>query len=111
VAARLNGPADAVSFVGLEAAGQIRKFRGWLEWDTPTFRVDSGAPIEVGLDGEALLLDPPLIFESRPGALRVRIPKHAPGHAPAAVAVQLTGSTISDLFLTAAGRGRSAADR
>jgi diacylglycerol kinase family enzyme len=104
VAARIDGPADAVTFVGLEAAGQVRKFRGWREWDTPTFRVDSGAPIEVGIDGEALRLDPPLVFTSRPGALRVRIPKHAPGLAPATSAVQLTTSTISDLILTAAGR-------
>jgi diacylglycerol kinase family enzyme len=104
VAARIANPREAVTFVGLEAAGQIRKFRGWLEWDTPTFRVDSGGPIEIGVDGEAMLLDPPLVFESRPGALRVRIPTHAPGVAPAAVAVQLTSSTIGELILTAAGR-------
>jgi diacylglycerol kinase family enzyme len=104
VAARISGPAEAVTFAGLEATGQIRKFRGWREWNTPTFRVDSGGPIEVGIDGEALLLEPPLLFESRPGALRVRIPKHAPGLAPAAAAVQLSKSTISDLLRTAAGR-------
>ena len=87
---------------GLEAAGRIRSFAGWLEWDTPSFRVDSAGPIEIGIDGEALLMDPPLVFESLPGALRVRIPTHAPGLAPAATAVQLTGSTIGDLILTAA---------
>jgi diacylglycerol kinase family enzyme len=104
VAARIAGPKEAVTFVGLEAAGRLRKFRGWLEWDTPTFRVDSGGAIEIGIDGEALLLDPPLLFESLPGALRVRIPKHAPGVAPAARAVRLTTSTIGELVLTAAGR-------
>jgi diacylglycerol kinase family enzyme len=103
-AARIAGPGEAVSFVGLEAAGRIRSFRGWLEWDTPRFRVDSSGPVEIGIDGEALLMDPPLEFESLPGALRVRIPQHAPGLAPAATSVQLTRTTISDLLLTAAGR-------
>ena len=105
VAARIDGPKEAVTFVGLEATGRIRSFGGWLEWDAPRFRVDSAGPIEIGIDGEALLMDPPLVFESLPGALRVRIPTHAPGSAPAATAVQLTGSTIGDLILTAAGRG------
>ena len=104
VAARIAGPGEAVTFVALEAAGRIRTFQGWREWETPTFRVDSGGPIEIGIDGEALLLEPPLIFDSRPGALRVRIPGHAPGVAPAATSVPLTSSTIRDLLLTAAGR-------
>ncbi len=104
VSARIAGAKEAVTFVGLEATGRIRSFGGWLEWDTPRFRVDSAGPIEIGIDGEALLMEPPLVFESLPGALRVRIPIHAPGSAPAATAVQLTGSTIGDLILTAAGR-------
>ena len=94
VAARIAGPREAVAFVGLEAAGRIRSFRGWREWDTRVFQVDSGGPIEIGIDGEAMSLDPPLVFESLPGALRVRIPRHAVGVAPAGRAVQLTGQTI-----------------
>ena len=74
VAARIAGPAEAVQFVALEAAGRIRSFSGWLEWDTPEFRVDSGEPIEIGIDGEAMLLRPPLVFEILPGALRARVP-------------------------------------
>jgi hypothetical protein len=93
-----------VAFVGLEAAGRIRSFSGWQEWDTPTFSVTSHEPIEIGIDGEAMSLEPPLVFEILPGALRIRIPKHAPGVAPAARAVRLTGSTIGDLVLTALGR-------
>ena len=103
-AARIASPAEAVTFSALEAAGRVRSFRGWLEWDTPRFRVESSAPIEIGIDGEALLMDPPLVFESLPGALRVRIPKHALGLAPAATAVPLTSSTIGSLVLTAVGR-------
>jgi diacylglycerol kinase family enzyme len=45
----------------------------WKEWSTPTFRVDSAEPVEVGLDGEAVIMDPPLLFESWPSALRVRV--------------------------------------
>jgi diacylglycerol kinase family enzyme len=104
VAARIGGPKEAVTFIGLEAAGRIRKFSGWLEWDTPVFQVDSEGPIEIGIDGEAMRLDPPLVFTSQPAALRVRIPRHAPGVAPAAASVQLTRSTIGQLILTAAGR-------
>jgi diacylglycerol kinase family enzyme len=104
VAARIASAAEAVTFVGLEAAGKVRSFRGWLEWDTPRFSVDSSAPVEIGIDGEAMLMDPPLVFESLPGALRIRVPKHAPGFAPAAASVPLTTSTIGALFRTAAGR-------
>jgi diacylglycerol kinase family enzyme len=109
VAARIDGPREAVAFVGLEAAGRIRSFRGWREWDSRTFQVDSGEPIEIGIDGEAMSLAPPLVFEVLPAALRVRIPRHAPGVAPAGRAVQLTGETIGDLVRTALGRpvGRS----
>jgi diacylglycerol kinase family enzyme len=103
-AARLANATEAVAFVGLEAAGKIRSFPGWLEWDTARFRVDSSAPVEIGIDGESMLLDPPLVFESLPGALRIRVPKHAPGFAPAAASVPLTTSTIGALLRTAAGR-------
>jgi diacylglycerol kinase family enzyme len=104
VAARIASPAEAVTFTALEAAGRIRSFRGWLEWDTTRFSVESSAPVEIGIDGEALLMDPPLVFESLPGALRVRIPKRALGLAPAATAVPLTSSTVGSLVLTAVGR-------
>jgi diacylglycerol kinase family enzyme len=104
VAARISSAADAVTFVGLEAAGKIRSFPGWLEWDSSRFQVDSNAPVEIGIDGEAMLMDPPLVFESLPSALRIRLPKHAPGFAPAAASVPLTTSTIGALFRTAAGR-------
>jgi diacylglycerol kinase family enzyme len=111
VAARIAGPREAMAFVGLEAAGRIRSFSGWMEWDTAQFRVDSGAPVEIGIDGEALMMDPPLIFETRPGALRVRIPQHARGLSPAAVAVRLEGSTIGALVAIVIGRSPKPADR
>jgi diacylglycerol kinase family enzyme len=103
VAARIKGPADAVTFVALESAGRIRTFNGWLEWEAPKFRVDSSSPVEVGVDGEALMIEPPLLFDSMPGALRVRLPEHAPGMAPAAASVRLTHSTVRELLVTAFG--------
>jgi len=48
--------------------------RRWQEWTIGRFEIDSGAAIDVGLDGEALRLEPPLRFESLPGALRIRTP-------------------------------------
>ncbi|HEY1330512.1 MAG TPA: diacylglycerol kinase family protein [Actinomycetota bacterium] len=104
VAASIADAKEALTFVSLEAAGKIRSFRGWLEWNVPSLRVDSNEPIEIGIDGEALRMDPPLLFESMPGALRVRLPTHAPGYAPAAAAVPLTAPTIVAVFAVAAGR-------
>jgi diacylglycerol kinase family enzyme len=46
--------------------------RRWREWTTFRFEIDSGAAIDVGLDGEAIRLIPPLRFESLPAALRIR---------------------------------------
>ena len=104
VAARISDARDASHFVALEAAGQVRRFPGWLEWATPSFRVDSSGPVEIGADGEALKVDPPLVFESRPGALRVRLPRHAVGLSPAARAVHiLSRSTITELGQVVAG--------
>ena len=58
--------------------------RRWQEWTIGRFEIDSGAAIDVGLDGEALRLEPPLRFESLPGALRIRTPagRRHPGPPP-----------------------------
>jgi diacylglycerol kinase family enzyme len=58
--------------------------RRWREWTTFRFEVDSGATIDVGLDGEASRLEPPLRFESLPEALRIRTPagRRHPGPPP-----------------------------
>jgi diacylglycerol kinase family enzyme len=54
------------------------------QWDAPSFEVESDGPVPAGVDGEALMMDPPLRFTIRPGALRVRIAPHHPGASPAA---------------------------
>jgi amino acid transporter len=66
--------------------------------------VTAGAPIQVGLDGEALTLDPPLVFETMPGALRVRLPRRSLGRSPTARAVHLVShSTVAELSAIAFG--------
>jgi diacylglycerol kinase family enzyme len=105
VTAQINDAAQARRFMALEASGQVRRFPGWQEWDAPRFEVGSGAPVEIGIDGEAMLLEPPLVFESLPGALRVRLPRRATAQSRAARTVRLlSGSTISELAAVAAGR-------
>jgi diacylglycerol kinase family enzyme len=105
VAVMIADAADARKFAALEAAGQVRRFPGWVEWSAPRFEVGSGASVQIGVDGEALTMDPPVVFESRPGALRVRLPRHALQLSPAARAVRLlSGSTIAELGRIAAGQ-------
>jgi diacylglycerol kinase family enzyme len=47
--------------------------RGLAEWMTVSFVVDSAAPIALGIDGESVVMEPPLLFESSPKTLRVRV--------------------------------------
>ena len=65
-AAKVRGAADVAAFVAANSAGRLRLFPGWTEWATPTFTVESGAPIEAGVDGEAMMFDPPLEFRPCP---------------------------------------------
>jgi diacylglycerol kinase family enzyme len=58
---------------------QLRRLPGLIEWSKPSFVVESRAAVPIGVDGEALVLDAPLRFVSLPGALRVRLPRHASG--------------------------------
>jgi len=105
VAARIDGPVQARQFVALESVGQIRRFPGWQEWQAPRFEVQSGGPMQIAIDGEALTIDPPLLFACRPGALVVRVPRHAATLSPAAAAVHLTSrSTLGELAAVAVGR-------
>ena len=104
VAARIADAAQASRFVAMEAAGRVRRFPGWLEWSAPRFEVKSGAPVEIGIDGEALRMDPPLVFESRPGALRVRLSREVVHPSRARKVRLLRGSTIVQLAQVVAGR-------
>jgi diacylglycerol kinase family enzyme len=103
VAARVRSSPDVSRLVALELVGQAGRFPGLLSWSTREFEVRSGGPVEVGLDGEALVLQPPLRFSSLPGALRVRVPRGT-GLAPAARSVALTRDNLGALLRVAAGR-------
>jgi diacylglycerol kinase family enzyme len=65
LAARVRSAADVSKLVALELVGQAGRFPGLLSWSAQEFEVRSGGPVEVGLDGEALVLDPPLPCASR----------------------------------------------
>jgi diacylglycerol kinase family enzyme len=107
VTVRIDDPSYVAELVAFQSAGQIRRFRGWLEWTGSRFTVDSHGSIEAGIDGEALVLEAPLEFASMPGALRVRVPQHAPGLSPAAIAAasRLTSDNVRRLWAIARGRG------
>jgi diacylglycerol kinase family enzyme len=103
VAALIRNASDIAELVTLETIGQPQRFRGLLEWEQPMFEIRSSSPVAVGLDGEALTLEPPLRFVSLPGALRVRLPRNA-GLSPAAASAELTRSDLMELLRVAAGR-------
>jgi diacylglycerol kinase family enzyme len=102
VAARVRG-ADVSKLVALELVGQAARYPGLMSWSAPAFEVRAAGPIEVGLDGEALVLEPPLRFASLPGALRVRLPRGT-DLSPAGRAVALTPANLGSLLRVAAGR-------
>ena len=104
VAASFRSSDDIAWFVELAAVRQVRRFPGWVEWTDTSFELRSTRPVEIGIDGEATLLDPPIRFRIVPGALRVRIPPHAPGYSPAAAVPTSGWSAIIALLRTAAGR-------
>ncbi len=55
------------------------------QWTAPTFEIDADGPVAAGIDGESLVLSPPLMFRVRPGALRARIAPQHPGASPSAL--------------------------
>jgi diacylglycerol kinase family enzyme len=56
----------------------------WQQWEAEAFEVVADGPVASGIDGEALVLEPPLHFRARPGALRVRLAPQHPGASPSA---------------------------
>ena len=73
---------DVTALVAAEANGNLGRFRGYHEWTAREFEIGSGEPLlDVGVDGEALRLPPPLRFRCLPGALRVRTPAGVTGTA------------------------------
>jgi diacylglycerol kinase family enzyme len=73
LAIEIAGAADAAALVSLEALGRVQRFEGWNEWSAEELAVDTDGPVSAGVDGEAVVLDPPLVFTTEPHALRVRL--------------------------------------
>jgi diacylglycerol kinase family enzyme len=104
VAATFRSSKELARFIQMFASGKGNRFGGWQEWTDSTFEVHSTGPIEVGIDGEAMTLDPPIRFRSMPAALRVRLPRHAPGYSPAASTPRPGRAGITALWRTVLGR-------
>jgi diacylglycerol kinase family enzyme len=64
------------------SGGRPQLRRGWSE---RSFEIAASAPVPAGIDGEAVVLDPPLRFGIRAGALRVRIAHQHMGASPSAL--------------------------
>ena len=77
--------------------------RPWREWTAPTFVIDSDGAVPAGIDGEATVLDAPLVFRSRPGILRVRIARKHPGASPSAMAPEGMRAGVVELVRIAFG--------
>jgi diacylglycerol kinase family enzyme len=78
VAVTVDRARDLPALIAAEVSGQLARFRGYRSWRVTEFVVHSGQSlVDVGVDGEALRLPPPLRFRSLPGALRVRVPRDA----------------------------------
>src|SRR5512138_1202548 len=73
-------------------------------WTTPSFEVDARAPVPAGVDGEALVLEPPLRFRIRRAVLRCRIARHHRGASPSTFAPDGAWTAIRMLAGIATGR-------
>jgi diacylglycerol kinase family enzyme len=105
VSVRVETAADVEKLAALELAGNVRRFASWNDWTASEFEVRSAGPVDIGVDGEALTLQPPLHFVIRPGALTVRLPRTAPRRSPAARAVRVVAKpTLVALWHIVLGR-------
>jgi diacylglycerol kinase family enzyme len=104
VAVQVANAAQAAKLVSLSALRQLSRFEGWREWTASEFEVASSGPVATGVDGEAVVLDPPLRFTIAPGALTVLLPPTTAGLSPAALQPGFSSSTLRDLWQLASGR-------
>jgi diacylglycerol kinase family enzyme len=104
VALGVRNAAAAAELVSKEMAGRVSSYSGWNEWAAPMVEITATGQVAAGVDGEALVLTPPLRFEVIPGALRVRLARSAPGVSPAAIAARTRQRGLVELFRVAAGR-------
>lgn len=80
---RMDAGELGIAVMGAPETSDSRR-RPLRQWSATTFEVDCDSDVPVGVDGEALVMQPPVTFRVRPGALRVRIAPHHPGASPSA---------------------------
>ena len=66
---QVDSPRAFRALVVAQTAGRPQSYAGWVEWTDEQFRLESDDLVEIGVDGEALQMEPPLVFTSRPGVL------------------------------------------
>jgi len=69
VAARAGEGDDFLAFATGWWAGRRDPSGAWMQWEAPEFEVRSAGPIPAGVDGEALVFDPPVRLRSLSGRL------------------------------------------
>jgi diacylglycerol kinase family enzyme len=89
-----------LSVVVINKRGEDKPFHAWT---TSSFEIDADGPVPVGIDGEAVVLDPPLRFRIRPAALRCRIARRHPGASPSALEPERAWAAIRALAGIAVG--------
>ena len=100
----VRSAAELTQLVTLSSAGRGSTSSGWHEWTAPTLELRSGRPVDAGIDGEAVTLEAPVRLEIVPGAIRVRIAPHHPGHSPATIADRVQQGGVRRLVEIAFGR-------
>ncbi len=94
-----RGVASLISDI---AAGHPERNPAYHVWTDITFEVDSSGPVDMGWDGEARTMGPPLRFSLRERQVRVRLPQNAIGYSPAGRSLNWR-SGIKGVFQVAAG--------
>ena len=72
-------------------------------WTTLSFDIEASAPVPAGIDGEAVVLHPPLHFRIHPAVLRCRIACRHPGASPSAFAPERAWEAVRTLAGIAVG--------
>jgi diacylglycerol kinase family enzyme len=110
VTVEIRNAREMAELISLEGLRQVSRFPGWREWTADQFEVQSSRKVAAGIDGEAILLDPPLQFSIAPAALTVRLPPQPPGLSPAAIATELNRESAVRLWKIATGTVGSTKD-
>ncbi|HEY4277077.1 MAG TPA: diacylglycerol kinase family protein [Conexibacter sp.] len=102
---RMDGGELGIAVFGGGSAGNGGVDGPLLQWAQPQFEIRSDAPVPTGIDGEAVVLQAPVRFTTRPGALAVRIAPHHPGASPSAGLPDSPWLAVTALMRVASGHG------